>query len=208
MPVPCSDRIEFLQNRNEINPQHIGLIGYSEGGLIASTVASRTEDVSFLVIMAGPILPGKENSSLVFTLLVNEDKARIQNFDKDKKTFDKVIRIGMILVGVCYVIMQAIWISSFKEGMFFQYSYLQLIFACFFLIMLLFSLYYLIKFRTSYRMRLVLAFTSIVIAQLVNMYGSILHEIPGYLKIIRAAAPILVPTMFGSVVFKELFYFL
>jgi len=81
--------IESLQSRNEINPQHIGLIGYSEGGLIASTVASRTEDVSFLVIMAGPILPGKENSSLVFTLLVNEDKAKIQNFDEDKKTFDR-----------------------------------------------------------------------------------------------------------------------
>jgi dipeptidyl aminopeptidase/acylaminoacyl peptidase len=81
--------IEYLKSRSEINPKHIGLIGHSEGGLIASMLASRSDDVKFLVIMAGPILSGKENSSLVFTLLVNEDKAKTQNLDEDKVVFDR-----------------------------------------------------------------------------------------------------------------------
>ena len=60
--------LEHLQGQYKINPKQIGLIGHSEGGLIASRLASKTKDVSSLVLMASPILPGKENSSLVFTL--------------------------------------------------------------------------------------------------------------------------------------------
>ena len=80
--------LKYLQSQNEINPKQIGVIGHSEGGLIASELASKTDDVSFLVLMASPILTGKDNSSLVFTLLVNEDKTNTQNIDEDKKTFD------------------------------------------------------------------------------------------------------------------------
>ena len=81
--------IEYLQSCSEINHKNIGLIGHSEGGLIASMLTSRSEDVKFIVIMAGPILPGKENASLVFTLLVNEDKVKTQNLDEDKMVFDR-----------------------------------------------------------------------------------------------------------------------
>jgi dienelactone hydrolase len=81
--------IEYLQSRSEINPKHIGLLGHSEGGLIATMLASRSESVKFIVIMAGPILPGKENASLIFTLLVNEDKEKTQNLDEDKMVFDR-----------------------------------------------------------------------------------------------------------------------
>lgn len=85
--------LKYLQNHYEINPKQIGVIGHSEGGLIASELASKTDDVSFLVLMASPILPGKDNSSLVFTLLVNEDKTKIQNIDEDKKTFDRFFNL-------------------------------------------------------------------------------------------------------------------
>ena len=37
--------IKYLQSRSEINPKHIGLIGHSEGGLIASMLAGRSEDM-------------------------------------------------------------------------------------------------------------------------------------------------------------------
>ncbi len=46
--------IEFLKTRKEIDKEKIGLIGHSEGGLIAPMVASNSKDVSFIVLLAGP----------------------------------------------------------------------------------------------------------------------------------------------------------
>jgi len=44
----------------EINPRLIGLIGHSEGGTIASLAAARSPDVSYIVMMGSPGLPGVE----------------------------------------------------------------------------------------------------------------------------------------------------
>jgi hypothetical protein len=50
--------VEYLKSRKEISPTKIGLIGHSEGGLIAPMVASESDDVSFIILMAGPGTPG------------------------------------------------------------------------------------------------------------------------------------------------------
>jgi pimeloyl-ACP methyl ester carboxylesterase len=52
--------IAFLKTRPEINPRKIGFIGHSEGGLIAPMVAARNPDVAFIVMMAGPGVPGDQ----------------------------------------------------------------------------------------------------------------------------------------------------
>ena len=52
--------IEFLKKRDEIDREKIGLIGHSEGGLIAPIVATKTDDVAFLVLLAGPGIRGEE----------------------------------------------------------------------------------------------------------------------------------------------------
>jgi hypothetical protein len=52
--------IEYLKTRKEVDAKRIGLIGHSEGGLIAPLVANRSTDVAFIVLMAGPGLPGDE----------------------------------------------------------------------------------------------------------------------------------------------------
>ena len=41
--------IAFLKTRGEINGTRIGLLGHSEGGIIAPLVASRSPDVAFIV---------------------------------------------------------------------------------------------------------------------------------------------------------------
>ena len=46
--------LRYLQSRGEIDASRIGLIGHSEGGTIAPFVASRTDGVAFLVLVAGP----------------------------------------------------------------------------------------------------------------------------------------------------------
>ncbi len=45
--------IQFLKSRKEIRASRIGLIGHSEGGMIAPMVAVRSNDVAFLVLLAG-----------------------------------------------------------------------------------------------------------------------------------------------------------
>jgi len=50
--------VAFLKARKEIGK--IGLMGHSEGGLIAPMVAAENADVGFIVLLAGPGLPGDE----------------------------------------------------------------------------------------------------------------------------------------------------
>ena len=50
--------ITYLKTRKEINKKQIGLVGHSEGGLIAPMVASKSKDVSFIVLLAGTGIQG------------------------------------------------------------------------------------------------------------------------------------------------------
>ncbi|MBZ0243205.1 MAG: alpha/beta hydrolase, partial [Bacteroidales bacterium] len=50
--------IAYLKTRKEINKKEIGLVGHSEGGLIAPMVASKSKDVSFIVLLASPGIQG------------------------------------------------------------------------------------------------------------------------------------------------------
>jgi len=48
----------YLKTRKEIDQKHIGLIGHSEGGIIAPLVAVNDNDISFIVLMAGTGISG------------------------------------------------------------------------------------------------------------------------------------------------------
>ncbi len=50
--------VAFLEGDARLEP--IGLMGHSEGGAIAAIVASQREDVAFVVLLAGPGVPGAE----------------------------------------------------------------------------------------------------------------------------------------------------
>ncbi|HTF45590.1 MAG TPA: alpha/beta hydrolase [Terriglobales bacterium] len=52
--------VAYLKTRAEIDPNKIGLIGHSEGGVIAPMVAARNTSVAFIVMMAGPGVPGDQ----------------------------------------------------------------------------------------------------------------------------------------------------
>ncbi|GAB2839908.1 alpha/beta fold hydrolase [Pseudoduganella ginsengisoli] len=50
--------VAYLRTRPDINARHIGMIGHSEGGLIAPMVAARDPQLGFVVLMAGPGVRG------------------------------------------------------------------------------------------------------------------------------------------------------
>jgi pimeloyl-ACP methyl ester carboxylesterase len=52
--------VAFLKNRKEIDHELIGLVGHSEGGMIAPMVAVRSPDIAFIVLIASPGLAIKE----------------------------------------------------------------------------------------------------------------------------------------------------
>lgn len=67
--------IEYLKSREEIDSTKIGLIGHSEGGLIAPIVAVQSPDVAFIVMMAGPGITGEEIILLQSDLIARADGA-------------------------------------------------------------------------------------------------------------------------------------
>ncbi|MGD0581727.1 MAG: alpha/beta fold hydrolase [Bacteroidales bacterium] len=50
----------YLKNNQKINPNAIGLMGHSEGGLIAPMVASAEPDIAFIVSLSGPGVDGEQ----------------------------------------------------------------------------------------------------------------------------------------------------
>ncbi|MCU0384654.1 MAG: alpha/beta fold hydrolase [Flavihumibacter sp.] len=50
--------LAYLQTRKEINQKILGLLGHSEGGIIAPLVASRSKNVDFVIMLAGTALRG------------------------------------------------------------------------------------------------------------------------------------------------------
>jgi alpha/beta superfamily hydrolase len=52
--------VQYIKSRNDLDKLEIGLMGHSEGGMIAPMVASRDKAVKFIVLLAGPGVPIKE----------------------------------------------------------------------------------------------------------------------------------------------------
>ena len=52
--------VAFLKNRPDIDASWIGIIGHSEGGLVAPMAAAKSSDVAFIVMMAGTGVTGEE----------------------------------------------------------------------------------------------------------------------------------------------------
>jgi len=52
--------VSFLKGRKEIDHESIGLVGHSEGGMIAPMVAVQSPDIAFVVLIASPGLAIKE----------------------------------------------------------------------------------------------------------------------------------------------------
>jgi uncharacterized protein len=52
--------VEFLKTHQGIDPARIGIVGHSEGGVVAPLAATKSSDVRFLVLMAGTGMTGEE----------------------------------------------------------------------------------------------------------------------------------------------------
>jgi uncharacterized protein len=63
--------LAYLETRAEIDRRKVGLVGHSEGAMIAPMLAARNSNVAYIVMMAGPGIPGDE-LLVAQTLLIAE----------------------------------------------------------------------------------------------------------------------------------------
>ncbi len=72
--------IEYLKTRNDIDSTKIGLMGHSEGGMIAPYVAARRKDLAFIVLLAAPIVGGKQT---MYYQAVEKPLAKLSAHDRN-----------------------------------------------------------------------------------------------------------------------------
>lgn len=86
--------LRYLETRKEVNKKKTGLIGHSEGGLIGAIVAARSEELDFLVTLAGPGMNGHDIILLQSELIsrangTSEEKIQ-KDLDVNRKLFSAV----------------------------------------------------------------------------------------------------------------------
>lgn len=88
--------VDYLKTRKEINHSKIGLIGHSEGGLIAPIVAADDKDVAFIVLMAGPGIPGDSililQSELIQRAEGTPEEEINKTLDLNRKIYSMIIK--------------------------------------------------------------------------------------------------------------------
>lgn len=100
--------VAYLQTRPEVNARNIGLIGHSEGGVIAPMAAAQDSKIAFIVLMAGSGVPGEdillEQGALIQQAMGKSPEEVAKNAatqrevfallktDKDEATLDKKLR--------------------------------------------------------------------------------------------------------------------
>ncbi len=87
--------VAYLKTRDDVNPKKIGLMGHSEGGLIAPMVAAKDpEGVAFVVMLAGPGVPGDEilmeQSALILKAMGKESASPEKDLADAKKMYDVI----------------------------------------------------------------------------------------------------------------------
>ena len=85
--------IEYLKSRKEIDPTRIGLIGHSEGGIIAPIVAARSPDVTFIVMMAGTGLTGEEILYMQSDLISRAEGVNNETIARNNEEMRKIYSI-------------------------------------------------------------------------------------------------------------------
>jgi len=91
--------LTYLKTRKEVNKKKMGLIGHSEGGMIAPLVASQSKEIAFIVSLAGLGVGGKElllqQSDDILKKSGTNEAYRSNVYSLNKTLYDVVERLPM-----------------------------------------------------------------------------------------------------------------
>jgi len=83
----------FLKTNKKINPLKIGIMGHSEGGIVAPMLAAKNKDIAFIIMLAGPGLDGAKILNLQRTLISRAEGQKEEDIKKDNDLADKIFSI-------------------------------------------------------------------------------------------------------------------
>jgi pimeloyl-ACP methyl ester carboxylesterase len=89
--------ISYLKSRKEIDAGRIGLIGHSEGAMIAPLIAARSHDIPWVVLLAAPATKGEDTllnqSELIARASGLSDAQIAASLTFDRKAYEQVRKI-------------------------------------------------------------------------------------------------------------------
>jgi hypothetical protein len=85
--------VAYLKTRSEVDSRKIGLIGHSEGGIIAPMAAVAGPDVAFIVLMAGSGVPGDQIIVEQLRLIEEAGGGSKEKADKDAASEREVLAL-------------------------------------------------------------------------------------------------------------------
>lgn len=85
--------VEYLKTRKEVDTKKIGVAGHSEGGLIAPMCAVNSSDVSFIVLLAGPGVSGKDVIILQTELITRANGSKEEDVQKAKNENARIFNV-------------------------------------------------------------------------------------------------------------------
>ena len=85
---------EYLVTQKGFIGERVGLLGHSEGGMVALTAAARAPRVAFCVLLASPLLSGKDNLVRSFALLARGSLQQDSTFDQYVSELDTLLVIA------------------------------------------------------------------------------------------------------------------
>ncbi|KAF2079140.1 alpha/beta hydrolase family protein [Flavobacterium sharifuzzamanii] len=85
--------VDYLKTRKEINKNKIGLIGHSEGGVIAPIVAGNSKDIAFIVLMAGTGIRGDKLLLLQKELIEREMGVSEEEIKRGQETYKEIYEL-------------------------------------------------------------------------------------------------------------------
>ncbi len=86
-------QVDYLLTQADIDREHIGLIGHSEGAIVAPIVADQRTDIAFVVLLAGPCRPGIE-------MLADQNRRLMEVEGVDAETIEEVVEQFIFVMGM------------------------------------------------------------------------------------------------------------
>lgn len=86
--------IAYLKTRKDIDRTKIGLIGHSEGGIIAPLVASRSKDVALIVLLAGTGVAGEEIMLRQAELIIKAEGGKEEDLKRQRELQIKLFALA------------------------------------------------------------------------------------------------------------------
>jgi len=87
--------LNYLRSRKEVDQKKIGLMGHSEGGMIAPMIAVEDKGVDFLVLLAAPGVPCLQLNEEQLAALFEKSGVKKESTDEYLELYEKMVKSSL-----------------------------------------------------------------------------------------------------------------